>query len=231
MTVNYYDYIAFPSRVQREQYKQNYFDSQKLRLKLDDNFELIDNYIYSHTQQCGEQSFQNKVVYFNNTVVYFDLAILRFAHYYTMLMQCNESDIKVYQVLFRQAYRNISCEVYIYEEKVKDLLRFIFSMNKEDTQYDGAFLIALKESCYKTSYGKEFYHFATNNYHKDKNVQAVIKVRNDEVHNSTKLLKDYGDYNIEYNHKINETVQACLNKLCDLRKALEKFLTMLCQAN
>lgn len=228
MEVNYYDCIEFPAREQREQYKQSYFDAKNLRLEFNSIFEQPTNSqnLYKSYRLL---LFQDKIMDFNNIVSYFDLAVLRLAHYYARLVQCNKAEFIVYQTLFRQAYRNIGCEVFVYEEKIKDLLRFVYSMNKKSTKSNRKFFKSLKQKCQGTSYGKKFYEFLQKDYRADENVKVVRKIRNDEVHNSTNLLKDYGNYNAEYNHKIYETVRACLHSLCELRKSFDDFLVLSCQ--
>lgn len=223
--LNYFDYISFPNSTERDKIRTTYFDTHKLRISEVDLDKLSDNYSLSTLNEYNKYSKLNsKILNFNNIVVYLDFAILQMVNYFDLLSATqNEEEKSIYDALFRQACRNVSCEVYVYEEKIKDFMRFILKLDKQKTKYDFAFLKALKKACNKTSYGKEFL-IVTETYHANENVSAITNLRNDEVHNSTDLLMNFAEENVAYNNELYQKIKLCLNAMLELRNGLYSFI-------
>lgn len=223
--LNYFDYISFPDRAQREKIRKKYFDADELRIRDLDFDALYDKGKLANLKLFAKYSKLNdKIIYFDNTVVYLDLAILKMVNYFDLLNGIKDKEEKyIYELLFRQACRNVSCEVYIYEEKIKDFLRYILKFDNTKTKNDNKFLQALSKACENISYGKEFLIVA-DTYHKNESVIAIKKLRNDEVHNSTNLLMNFGEEKSAFDNDLYQKIQSCLNAMADLKNGLYSFI-------
>lgn len=221
--LNYFDYISFPDRTERDKIRTTFFNTHELRIDELDFDKLSNNHIVTTLKEFDKYSKLNsKILNFNNTVVYLDLAILKMVNYFDLLSDNNKNEEEkiMYEALYRQACRNVSCEVYIYEEKVKNFLRFILKLNKGKNDKS---IVALKKACDKVPYGKEFL-IVTDTYHRNENVIAIKKLRNDEVHNSSELLIDYKDKNSIYNFNLYQKIRLCLIAMKELKKGLYSFI-------
>lgn len=220
--LNYFDYISFPDRKERDKIRQSYFDTHNLRISELDFQNLSEKHSIATLKEFDKYTKLNsKILKFNNMVVYLDLAILQMANYFDLLsVTQNEEEKTMYDALYRQACRNVSCEVYVYEEKVKDFMRFVLKLDKVKCDKS---MVALKSACNQVPYGKEFL-IVTDVYHTNKNVISIKKLRNDEVHNSTDLLMDYKEKNATYNNNLYQKIRLCLLAMLELRNGLNSFI-------
>ena len=223
--LNYFDYISFPDRTERDKIRTTYFDTHDLRIPEVDFDKFSDNHSLATLKEFDKYyKLNSKILNFNNVVVYLDLAILKMVNYFDLLSATqNEEEKTIYDALYRQACRNVSCEVYVYEEKIKDFLRYIFKFDKEQTKGDRYFLEALNKACKNIPYGKEFLVIA-DTYHKNENVISIINLRNDEVHNSTDLLMNYEEKNAIYNNNLYQKIRLCLLAMLELRNGLYSLI-------
>ncbi len=222
--LNYFDYISFPDRKERDKIRQSYFDTHNLRISELDFKNLSEKHSIATLKEFDKYAELNsKILNFNNTVVYLDLAILKMVNYYDLLVtNQNKDEITMYETLYRQSCRNVSCEIYIYEEKIKDFLRYIFDLNIEKTKSDTKFIVELKKACEKITNGNNFL-LATNTYHTNENVIAIKKLRNDEVHNTSYLLTDYKAKNLTYDNELYLKIKHCLQAMLELKNSLYNF--------
>ena len=225
--LNYFDFISFPDRAERDKIRKTYFDTHELRICDLDFDALYDKGNLANLKLFAKYSkLKDKINYFNNTVVYLDLAVLKMVNYFDLLKNDikdkEEKDIR--EILYRQSCRNVSCEVYIYEEKIKDFLRYIFKFDKTKTKSDNKFFQALGKACENIPYGKEFLVVA-DTYHKNENVIAIKSLRNDEVHNSTRLLMTLEENNSDFNNnELFQKIKFCLNAMVELKNGLYSFI-------
>lgn len=221
--LNYFDYISFPDRAQRDKIRATYFNIRELRICSLDFDALYDKGKLDNLKLFAMYSkLKDKMNYFNNTVVYLELAVLKMANYFDLLKNDikDEEEKVIREILYRQSCRNVSCEVYIYEEKIKDFLRYIFKFDKAKTKSDNMFFKALGKACKNVPYGKEFLA-ATETYHNNENVIAIKALRNDEVHNSTKLLMTLEEENSAANNNdLYQKIKGCLNAMAELKNEL-----------
>lgn len=218
--LNYFDYISFPDRAERDKIRTTYFDTNELRIPEVGFDNLSDSHsLATLTEFDKYYKLNSKILNFNNMVVYLDLAILKMVNYFDLLSTTqNEEEKTIYDALYRQACRNVSCEVYVYEEKTKDFLRYILKFDRNKTKSDIKFLRALEKACNSISYGNEFLVVA-DTYHKNENVISIKDLRNDEVHNSTTdLLMDYKEKNSIYNNNLYKKIRLCLLAMLELKK-------------
>lgn len=222
--LNFYDFISFPNRAERDKIRKEFFDFGTLRLCVND---IIPQEItvLSLRMFPVRERVRQKINHFNNNMSYLDLVGLQFAHYYNLFVaEVDKERKEYYDVLFKQSYRNICCEIIMFEEKVKDYLRFVYHLNSEEFLHDDRLMKQLHREFVKTDYGKAF-ESVVKTYHTDSNIKKVIKDRNDEIHNETTLLTHF-DTHSDINNKIYyERVRGCLITMLELRDAFQEFLS------
>lgn len=221
--LNYYDFVSFPDREEREKIHQNFFDFGVLRL-CENEIIPHDKETYHFKEIPRREAMRHKIKFFNNNTTYLDEAELLFVHYYNLFETENDSDKKLrYDILFKRAYRNMCMEIKAVEEKIKDFLRFVYNLSLEETMSDCKFINQLCKKLVVTEYGLKF-KTAIHRYWGNINIKEITKVRNDETHNETSLLVSLDD-NSENNNKIFfERIKNSLLAMLELRNELQEFL-------
>lgn len=221
--LNFYDFISFPNREERDKIRRDFFDFGVLHLS---EKEIVPNErkVPTLNEFSKRDIIHYKIVFFNNNMSYLDLAGLQFAHYYNLFLLESDNDKRtIREILFKQAYRNMCVEVKVLEEKIKDFLRFIYNMSLKDTKSDCKFLKILGNELSKTEYGKIFWR-AIKRYWRDGNIQKITADRNDETHNETCLLTSLDSESDTNNKKYFETIKGSLIAALELKKAFQDFL-------
>ena len=68
-------------------------------------------------------------------ILYLRVELLRFAHYYKLWQECKENEHKKYiNVWVRYEARCVCNEIFMYEEKIKNLLRNLFLLDAQKTR-------------------------------------------------------------------------------------------------
>lgn len=222
--LNFYDFISFPNRVERDKIRQKFFDFGTLRL-FSDSIIPQENAVLSLSAFSVRERVKQKINHFNNNMSYLDLAGLQFAHYYNLFIAETDKDRKEYSdALFKQSYRNMCCEIAVFEEKVKDFLRLVYHLNNKEFLFDDKLIKELKREFAKTDYGKEF-SGAVEKYHTNSSIEQAIKNRNDEIHNETTLLTHLDTHSDTNNKMYYDRVKNCLIAMLELRNAFQVFLS------
>lgn len=210
---NFYDYIIFPKREEREKIKKTFFNALDLRLK-----KLIDE----NTKKSLSKELVEKITIFNNNIAYLDLNILKMVNYYNLMKDSSDEEEKnIYQILFLFGCRDVSCEMFIYEEKIKDLLRFVYKFDIEEQKRHKKFYINLKKKS-KKEHRKNFYKYLSQ-YKNNKEITAIKEIRNDEVHNSTDMVYIKREELIYYEN-LYRLFEKGLNVIIELKQEFEKLL-------
>lgn len=222
---NYFDYISFPDKEQRDWTRNNFFDTKYLRINqniLNSKNMAITNLNNQYLVRC----LKRKIINFNNTVVYLDLAILQMVNYYKLFKTANCKDEElIYATLFKQTSRNVACEIFVYEEKIKNILNYITTcLNGKNEIDDKDLFKEFKKACKNRLYCLEFSKLL-NNYRIDKAVEEIRDFRNAEVHNESDLFIDYDNYNSSFNDNLLNKIKLCLDKMIALNSGLNKFLS------
>ena len=143
---NFLDYVTYPNEDQREQILTDYFDTQKLQLDLT-QYLTLNNLTEKITTNAFDsrglfytvnKDLRENVRRYNNDVFYLTDALFRMVHYYHLMTDSTTRDeTLIYEVLFRRSARCVCSEIFMYEEKIKNLLRVLLRFNKKKTQkYD-----------------------------------------------------------------------------------------------
>lgn len=210
---NFYDYIIFPKREEREKIKKTFFNALDLRLK-----KLIEE----KTKKSLSKELVEKITIFNNNLAYLDLNILKMVNYYNLMKDSSDEEEKnIYQILFLFGCRDVSCEMFIYEEKIKDLLRFVYKFDIEEQRKYKKFYINLKKKS-KKEHRKHFYKYLSQ-YKNNKEITAIKGIRNDEVHNSTDMVYIKREELIYYEN-LYKLFEKGLNVILELKQEFEKLL-------
>lgn len=230
--MNYYDYICFPNKSQRIEIKDKFFDTRKLRIDKHEYKHLTNETHKFSTKFEKINSLYQKIQHFNNNLTYLDIAMLEMCNYFNLFSLSNNECKEIYETLFRQSYRNVCCEIYIYEEKLKNLIGFILKINnkkykkiqknntKKNAENNTNFIKSLRKICSKIPNGNKLIT-AVENYRKNKNVESIKNIRNDEVHNSIHIIED--DVNTD-NSVIYEQIKKCLLSMIELKDDLISYL-------
>ena len=199
------------------------FDFGTLRLCID---EIIPH--GEETHPLGElskrKSLFDKIIFFNNNLSYLDLVGLQFTHYYNLFVAESDNGKKsFYDVLFKQAYRNMCVEIKVLEEKIKDFLRFVYNFNPESTKYTDDFLEKLEAKLSETDYGKILWK-AIERYWQNANIKKITDDRNDEIHNETTLLTSLDADSATNNASYFNTIKGSLIAIYELKNSFQNFL-------
>ena len=147
-------------------------------------------------------------------------------NYFNLLQETeNNEDKENYEILYRQSCRNVSCEIYVYIEKINDILlpivKQILRINKINKWH---FCDKLKIACQKVPYGTKFAE-VIDEYRENKSVKAIRTLRNDEVHNESILMINYND-NAQFNHCLYDSILCCLQETARVKEEFQKFIAI-----
>ena len=143
---DFLDNVTYPNIDQRANILTNYFDTQKLQLDLEPFLKLN-----NLTKKITADFFDSKGLFYtinkdlrefirryNNDVFYITDSIFRMVNYYNLMNNSTTEDEHIiYEILYRKAARCVCSEIFMYEEKIKNLLRTILGFDKSKTKkYD-----------------------------------------------------------------------------------------------
>lgn len=219
----YFDYISFPDREKRDYIRKTFFDTQCLKID-EQSVSSIDITTSDFDKFDFTYKLRNKVLFFNNTVCYLELAILQMVNYFYLFDEKSDSeDLLCYSLLYRQSCRNVSCEIFIYEEKIKDIICLIIKhVNCLKKLDDKKLMSEFTKVCKNTPYRLIFLD-AIKEYHKNENVVEIKNFRNNEVHNESNLFINY-ENNAQFNNYLFNKIQNCLFAMVKLKTCFESFL-------
>lgn len=216
---NFYDFICFPNYEQRIIIRKEYYDTEKLRINIE-NSHLAEK--ISFRQLAIIDSIDQAQIHLNNSVANIDMVLLKAINYYNLLGETNyvmERDI--YETLYRLEIRNVSFEIYCYEEKFLTILSQVFKTVRKKGEFE-KFIKNLKCKIKKYEHGKEFNRIMATYI---KTVQKLRLFRNSETHSITLLFMDLQEENDTYNKNLFNQFKTYLYELEKLVAGLEKLLT------
>lgn len=193
---NFLDNVTYPNNDQRVQILTNYFDTQRLQLdltpylKLNNLTEKITTDFFDSRGlfYTVNKDLRENVRRYNNDVFYLTDALFRMAHYYLMTNSTTKDETLIYEVLFRRSARCVCSEIFMYEEKIKNLLRVILRLDKKKTKKYDRFKQELKRHT-KDNINIKNFRKALNKYENSCYVKFIKKTRNDEIHNDSVIDK------------------------------------------
>lgn len=194
---NFLDYVVYPNEEQRERILTDYFDTQNLQLDLTQYLTLnnltekitTDTFDSRGLFYTVNKDLRENVRRYNNDVFYLTDAIFKMVHYYDLMTDSTTRDEKlVYEVLFRRAARCVCSEIFMYEEKIKNLLRVLLRFNKKKTKKYDDFKQELKRHAKNNTHIKSFQK-TLHKYESSSYVKFIKKTRNDEIHNDSVIDK------------------------------------------
>lgn len=194
MTKNFFDFITFPNSEQQIQIINNFYDTHKLFLSLDSYLKLnnlskqikTDIFNADSLFTVVNKDLREKIRRFNNDIIYLTLSIYRFVNYYDLMEHCDENSKIFNELLFRKTARCVSCELFMYEEKIKNIVRIILNFNKKATKKFSGFMRQINLIAKTNIFVKDF----SKAYRKYRNNPAVIfvkNIRNNEIHNDSQI--------------------------------------------
>ena len=243
MSLDLFELQAFPNHEQQKDTIDNYFDTQLLWVDIkkycakNNLSEKITVSWFGGLFETANQDFREKVRKFNNSIFYLTTSIFRFTNYYRLWKECSEKERKTYLCIWcRYEARNVCNEIFMYEEKVKNLLRSLFALDPKQTRKNDAFMKALQKIATTNPLVKAFCD-EISNYLKDPDVTFVTNIRNDEIHNDSPLdeFTDIVQYNptwwaitkpyyVVNNQTLYENIKKCLEALLHITNALQNII-------
>lgn len=194
---DFLDNVTYPNIDQRANILTNYFDTQKLQLDLDPFLKLnnlskkittdfFDSRGLFYTVNKDLREFVRR---YNNDVFYITDSVFKMVNYYNLMNNStNEDEHIIYEVLYRKAARCVCSEIFMYEEKIKNLLRIILGFDKSKTKKYDKFKQELKIQSKTNIYVKNFRKIY-NKYEQNTYIKFIKRIRNDEIHNDSVIDK------------------------------------------
>ena len=194
---NFLDYVSYPSMEQRIDIQKNYFDTQKLRLDIEPflklnnlttsiKADLFDSRGLFYTVNKDLREFVRR---YNNDVFYITDSIFKMVNYYKLMnSSTNDDEHTIYEVLYRKSARCVCSELFMYEEKIKNLVRDILHFNKAKTKKYYDFTRELRKQA-KNNVNVNNIKKTYNKYKKNTYVKFIRDIRNDEIHNDSVIDK------------------------------------------
>lgn len=236
---------SLPSNEDRQETKVDYFDVNSLFIdtkKFCANNGLTEQ-IFVSDIECEDgfdlinKDLREKVRKFNNSIFYLRNSLYSYIHYCKLWSESDEETNKLLlNVWQRYEARCVCCEIFMYVEKVKSLVRSILNLDPKKTEKNSDFMNALKECALSNNHVKEFYDEAER-YKINSSVRFINKVRNDEIHNEScldnytdRMEINHGQYlTINFTHAIQNNelynkIKNCLEALLRLKQNLQKII-------
>lgn len=198
-TTNLFDYIVFPEQQSREKVRKEYFDTQNLFLNIQPYLTLnnlsekitVNDIFIDSVFEVVNNDLREKIRRFNNDIIYLTLSLMKMWNYYDLFKKTNGEEKEINGILFRREARCVCCEIFMYEEKIKNMTRQIFNLDTQETRQTKDLMKELKEIAKSNSYVKSFCKIAKQ-YFQYPYVKFVMDIRNDEIHNNSRL-DEYSD--------------------------------------
>ena len=158
-------------------------------------------------------------------------------NYYDNLSNSVDENSKIVnETLFRKSARCVCAEMFMYEEKIKNLARVILGLDKRKTKKYDKLMHELKKYSKNNTHIKAFIK-TYGKYGADPDVKFIKKIRNDEIHNDS-VIDEYTDiqniapgivsyctvYFVVDNEKLYKSIQQALNQQILLKNALQAIL-------
>ena len=198
MALDLFEYIVFPNSEQRKETRENYFDTQQLWISVEEYCRLnslsekIKVEGFDSFYEIANKDFREIVRRFNNSILHLTIEIYRLTNYYQMWRLNGDPEEKIYiEIWYRYTARCVSNEIFIYNEKIKNLLRHLLKLDTKKTRRNEDFMRELKKIAVNNSYVKAFCD-EVEIYTNDGSVQFVNDIRNDEIHNES-CIDEYID--------------------------------------
>lgn len=186
MSADIFELRAIPNKEHIQNVKINYFDTHLLMIDKE-KVMLFKNKISDFDYEEIFDNYNESIRKFNNSIFYLTVSLIDFTYYYNLFNECKDSDKKeCLSIWCRHEARNVCCEIFMYVEKIKCLLRSILHFDKKATEKNKDFMNALKKSANNNSYIKIFYDEAINYINND-SVVFINNIRNDDLHNESLL--------------------------------------------
>lgn len=242
MDIDFFSLMEFPDDEQREEIRKNYFDTSLLWIDLE-------TYQKNHQQQKQSkapfitilleenQDFSEKVRRFNNSIIYLTMAVFRFSNYYHLVTICDNRDRQTLLELWcRFEARCVCNEIFMYQEKIKNLLRNLFSLDMDETKRNDDFMKVIKKLSVSNPFLDKFCNVAKSFLIND-TVKDIMQIRNDEIHNDsqldnyTSILKtskgSWALVNPRYvipTSQLYDKIKLCLNCLLPVKEAVQNVV-------
>ena len=195
-TTNLFDYIVFPTKQNRQKVKKEYFDTKRLFLDIQPYLTLnnlsknitVNNIFLDGVFETINNDLREKVRRYNNDIIYLTLSLMRMWNYYDLMNKTYDEDKEINEILFRREARCVCCEIFMYEENIKNMIRQIFNLATQETRQTKDLKKELQEIAKSNNYVKSFCDIAKQ-YFKYPYVKFVKDIRNDEIHNNSRLDK------------------------------------------
>lgn len=215
---SFFDYIDFPSENKHANIKQSFFNTEYLALDIEPFLKLnnltktikADFFDSKGLFYTVNKDIREKVRRYNNDILYLTMPILRMVNYYELMNISTGRDKILYERLFRISARCVCVEIFMYEEKIKSLVRFILHIPKQSKRkYDDFIKQVRKKS--KNNICVQNFIKVKNKYNKNSSVAFIRSVRNNEIHNDS-VLDEYTDV---------QTLAQGVTSICDTHYAID----------
>lgn len=193
-TTNLFDYIVFPEQQSREKVRKEYFDTQKLFLNIQPYLTLnnlsenitVNGIFIDSVFDIINNDLREKIRRYNNDIIYLTLSLMKMWNYYDLFKKTSGEEKEINEILFRREARCVCCEIFMYEEKIKNIIRQIFNLGTQETRQTKDLMKELQEIGKLNNSVKSFCKIAKQ-YFKYPYVKFVMDIRNDEIHNNSRL--------------------------------------------
>lgn len=249
---NLYQFIRFPSKKMRNMAHKKYFDIYLLRYSLDkynennkqneniriEGFEDIVNF-----DKIIQNDFREIIRKINNQLISCDMAILRMFSYHEKLksnsVKLDGDKFEIVEILYRQECVNLSFEIFNIIEKMKTILRIIYSLDLNKTRRNEDFFKILKHLSATNNNLKKFLQLS-DELCGMKAYQQINNLRDAQVHNepiifeTTYVIKVQGGYeatltNPRYkitNEELYKNIKRVLEKLVEIKQEIQTIIDL-----
>ncbi len=243
MSKDFFSVQEFPNHEVQQFVLDKYFNTQTLWLNTDKyckNQNITKNIVVKGIGGFYEQAnndFREKIRRFNNSIIYLTVAIFRFVNYYFLCEKCDDEETKTcLSIWCRYEARCVCNETFMYQEKLKSILRNFFGLDIKKTKTYSVFIKELKKFEKDNISITEFCN-ESNKYYNDTIVAFINDIRNNEIHNDS-LLDEFNDkidvgngmiiytkpfYNIE-TKQLYDNIKDCLEKLLSLKTTVQNII-------
>lgn len=199
---SFFDYIDFPSEDKHANIKQSFFNTEHLALDIEPFLKLnnltkkikADFFDSKGLFYTVNKDIREKIRRYNNDILYLTMPILRMVNYYELMNTSTDFDKILYERLFRITARCVCAEIFMYEEKIKSLVRVILHLSKQNPSKYDDFMKQVRKKSKNNIYVQNFLK-VKKKYSKNSSVTFVRNVRNNEIHNDS-VLDEYTDIQI-----------------------------------
>lgn len=179
--------IHTPTEIELE-----YFDARSLMLDCSINNESKNFYIF---EKDPEKATHDKVINdninektrkFNNSIIKLAISIKNMTQHWEGLQMVEIPNVKqIIENIYRQECSNIYVNVFVYFEKIKAFMRYFLFLEKDKTKSNKAFLKEVE--LFNTFKEIESFYKVFVEISNDSDFKDILQVRNDEIHNDSKI--------------------------------------------